>query len=126
MPEISNAAVQVGPNFNFIPTAESNMALGGVVTPRTTVSFGPSTPVPAPGPMQSGVSPICNAWETPANGVGCVDFALFNGISTLQLYEWNPILGPTGEHCGEEFQFNEYYCVGVVQGKGGVTSTSVK
>lgn len=126
MPEISNAAAQVGTNLKFIPSVEPNMTSGGVVTPTSTVSLGPSTPVPAPGPTQSGVSPICNAWETPAEGVGCVDFALLNGISTLQLYEWNPVLGHTGEHCGDEFQFNEYYCVGVVQGKGGVTSTSGK
>ncbi|MCJ1269693.1 hypothetical protein MMC22_009585 [Lobaria immixta] len=97
---------------------------GGVVTPTTTISLGPSTPVPAPGPTQNGVSTLCNAWETPANGFGCVDFALLNGISTSQLYEWNPILGPTGEHCGDEFQFNEYYCVGVVQENGGVVATA--
>lgn len=102
------------------------MASGGVVTPTATVSLGPSTPVPAPGPTQSGVSSVCNAWETPADGIGCVDFAFLNGISTLQLYEWNPVLGPTGERCSDEFQFNEYYCVGVVQGKDGDTSTSVQ
>ena len=35
---------------------------GGVVTPTTIIALGPSTPVPALGPTQSGVSPLCNAW----------------------------------------------------------------
>lgn len=97
---------------------------GGVVTPTTTIALGPSTPVPAPGPTQTGVSPLCNAWQTPAQGLGCVDFATLNGISSSQLYTWNPVLGPSGENCATQFWFQEYYCVGVVQGNGSVVMTT--
>lgn len=83
--------------------------------------------MPAPGPVQSGVSPLCNVWQRPAKGLGCVDFALLNGISSEKLYTWNPVLGPSGENCDTQFWFQEYYCVGVVlssSGNGGsVTMT---
>lgn len=94
------------------------------MTPITTISLGPSTPVAAPGPTQTGVSPLCNAWQTPAKGLGCVDFALLNGISSSQLYLWNPVLGPAGDNCTTQFWFQEYYCVGVVQGNGTLSSTT--
>ncbi|KAK3333069.1 hypothetical protein B0T19DRAFT_458160 [Cercophora scortea] len=97
---------------------------GGVVTPTTTITLGPSTPVAAPGPTQSNVSPLCNAWQTPGQGLGCVDFATLNGITTAQLYAWNPVLGATGENCLTSFWFAEYYCVGVVRGSGGVAVSS--
>ncbi|KAI1080828.1 hypothetical protein F5B20DRAFT_570266 [Whalleya microplaca] len=96
---------------------------GGVVTPTVTISPGPSTPVPAPGAVQTGVSPLCNTWQTPAKGLGCVDCAVLNGISSSQLYNWNPILGPTGENCLTQFFFQEYYCVGVVQDSGEIATT---
>jgi hypothetical protein len=94
------------------------------VTPTTTIALGPTTPVSAPGPTQTGVSPLCNAWQTPGKGIGCVDFALLNGISSLQLYAWNPILGPLGQNCLTQFWFQEYYCVGVTQGNGSVVTTT--
>ncbi|KAK3692974.1 hypothetical protein B0T22DRAFT_532340 [Podospora appendiculata] len=97
---------------------------GGVVTPTTTIALGPSTPVAAPGPTQSNVSPLCNAWQTPGQGLGCIDFATFNGITSAQLYAWNPVLGATGENCLTSFWFAEYYCVGVVRGSGGVAVSS--
>jgi hypothetical protein len=59
---------------------------------------------------------MCNAWQTPGQGLGCVDFALLNSLSSEKLYEWNPILGPNGENCTTMFQFRVYYCVGVVIG----------
>jgi hypothetical protein len=94
------------------------------VTPTTTIALGPTTPVSAPGPTQTGVSPLFNAWQTPGKGIGCVDFALLNGISSLQLYAWNPILGPLGQNCLTQFWFQEYYCVGVTQGNGSVVTTT--
>jgi hypothetical protein len=97
------------------------------VTPTTTIPPGPSTPVAAPGPTLSGVSTICNSWQTPAQGLGCVDFAILNGLSSQKFYEWNPILGPNGENCTTMFQFKVYYCVGVVvggTGSGPTTSSS--
>ncbi|KAF2649567.1 carbohydrate-binding module family 50 protein [Lophiostoma macrostomum CBS 122681] len=100
---------------------------GGVVTPTTTISPGPTTPVPAPGTVQSGVSKMCNAWQTPAQGLGCVDFSILNGIGSDKFYEWNPVLGPNGENCTTMFQFKVYYCVGVVisgSGSGPTTSLS--
>jgi hypothetical protein len=75
--------------------------------------------VPAPGPVQSGVSQLCNAWQTPAKGLGCVDFAQLNGIGSAKFYTWNPVLGPTGENCTTQFWFQEYYCVGVVLSNSG-------
>ncbi|KAH3941458.1 hypothetical protein HBI56_198660 [Parastagonospora nodorum] len=97
---------------------------GGVVTPTTTIPPGPTTPVAAPGPTLSGVSKICNAWQTPGQGLGCVDFALLNGLGSEKLYEWNPILGPNGENCTTMFQFKVYYCVGVVIGSSGSGQTT--
>jgi hypothetical protein len=94
------------------------------VTPTTTIPSGPATPVPAPGSTQSGVSKICNSWQTPGQGLGCVDFALLNGIGSEKLYEWNPILGPNGENCTTTFQFKVYYCIGVVIGSSGTGPTT--
>lgn len=46
-------------------------------------------------------------------GGACPVFANRVGISTSQLYAWNPILGSSGENCASQFWGNEYYCVAV-------------
>lgn len=35
------------------------------------------------------------------------------GITTAQLYQWNPVLGSNGENCSLQFQSGIDYCVGV-------------
>ncbi|KAF2147914.1 glycoside hydrolase family 18 protein, partial [Myriangium duriaei CBS 260.36] len=47
-----------------------------------------------------------------AAGDGCYSFAAKEGISTAQLYAWNPVLGANGENCLTSFWANEYYCTG--------------
>jgi hypothetical protein len=80
--------------------------------------------VPAPGSTQSSVSRICNSSQTHGQGLGCVDFALLNGIGSEKLYEWNPTLGSNGENCTIMFQFKVYYYIGVVIGSSGTGPTT--
>ncbi|KAI8631442.1 hypothetical protein F5Y19DRAFT_473115 [Xylariaceae sp. FL1651] len=66
-----------------------------------------------PGPVQTGIAAACDQFAQPAAGTGCFDFAAAHGITTGQLYAWNPVLGANGENCGTEFFGADYYCVGV-------------
>jgi len=49
-----------------------------------------------------------------ASGNTCYSFAPDHGITTDQLYAWNPVLGADGSECATKFLFNERYCVGVL------------
>ncbi|KAI0431904.1 hypothetical protein F5Y09DRAFT_340145 [Xylaria sp. FL1042] len=66
-----------------------------------------------PGPAQTGIAANCDKFALPTAGEGCYDFAAGNGITTAQLYAWNPVLGANGENCGTAFYAADYYCVGV-------------
>jgi len=44
-----------------------------------------------------------------APGGDCYDFAKEYGITTTQLYQWNPIRGQDGIDCSTEFKANTYY-----------------
>lgn len=80
---------------------------------KTTSPTSTSAKVTAPGPTQTGIVANCTKFAAPDAGTGCYDFAAANGITTAQLYQWNPVLGATGENCGTSFWTGEYYCVGV-------------
>lgn len=56
------------------------------------------------------------------SGDYCSLFATDNGITTAQLYTWNPVLGANGENCGTLFQANVDYCVSVASAT--ITTTS--
>ncbi|ETS82692.1 hypothetical protein PFICI_04568 [Pestalotiopsis fici W106-1] len=79
-------------------------------TASTSESTGTSTAaaVTPPGPTQTGIVSTCNAYAIPTSGQGCWDFANDNGITTDELYEWNPAIGDC-----ENFWADEAYCVGV-------------
>ncbi|KAI2635310.1 hypothetical protein GGS21DRAFT_489973 [Xylaria nigripes] len=72
-----------------------------------------TTQVTAPGPTQSGIVSNCVKFAAAHAGEGCEDFAKQNGITYSELYAWNKILGPNGEHCGTALWTGEYYCIGV-------------
>lgn len=81
----------------------------------TTTSSSPSSTSTAPSvpsPVQSGINPQCTSYAEAVSGDFCSEFASANGITTGQLYLWNPILGANGANCATEFQANTYYCVG--------------
>jgi hypothetical protein len=61
---------------------------GGRVTPCSTYT---SPPTSAPGPTQTGIVPACNEYAMADNGIGCVDFAAQNCISTVELFAWNGV-----------------------------------
>ncbi|KAJ9138372.1 Carbohydrate-binding module family 50 protein [Pleurostoma richardsiae] len=82
-------------------------------TSVTTTATPTTTSVVAPGPTQSGIISTCNKFAESISGLGCYDFAVAEGITTAQLYAWNPVLGANGENCGTEMWADEYYCVGV-------------
>lgn len=46
-------------------------------------------------------------------GGSCPAFASRVGISTSNLYAWNPVLGSSGQNCASQFWGNTYYCVAV-------------
>jgi hypothetical protein len=66
------------------------------------------------GSTQKGIVPSCTKYlETNPSGASCSAFASRAGINIMDLYKWNTILGPNGEHCASQFLNSEYYCVGV-------------
>ncbi|KAH7360209.1 hypothetical protein BKA65DRAFT_576795 [Rhexocercosporidium sp. MPI-PUGE-AT-0058] len=72
-----------------------------------------STTTSLPYPTQSGIIATCNKFKDAESGDYCYIFASNNGITTTELYAWNPILGPNGENCGTQFQAGVDYCVGI-------------
>ncbi|PQE27499.1 hypothetical protein CJF31_00009116 [Rutstroemia sp. NJR-2017a BVV2] len=84
---------------------------GGRVTPC--VKYANVAATAAPGPTQTGITSAYNAYAMADNGIGCVDFAFQNCISTTQLFAWNNVLGANGENCLSLFWAKEYYCVNV-------------
>ncbi|KAI4243066.1 MAG: hypothetical protein LQ352_007118, partial [Teloschistes flavicans] len=74
----------------------------------TTTSSTPVTTESAPPiPTQSGLAPDCAKIVVAQKGDYCYAFAQNNGITTTQLYTWNPVLGPNGENCNTQFQAGE-------------------
>lgn len=57
----------------------------------------------APSPTQSGIAKNCNSYLMANAGGSCTAFASRAGISLLQLYAWNPVLGTSGENCNTQF-----------------------
>lgn len=89
------------------------------------VGVSEQTAAPAPGPTQSGIINTCTGYLMANPGGTCPVFANRAGITTAQLYKWNPILGPNGENCATSFWANEYYCV-VISGSSAAPSTTMK
>ncbi|KAI1382676.1 uncharacterized protein F4822DRAFT_440959 [Hypoxylon trugodes] len=91
---------------------------GGVVTPTSTVSTTITDPASqgsasAPSPTQDGLVSNCNNYAIVKTGDTCFDFAKDHGVTTDQLYAWNPVLGLNGANCSTNFWASEYYCIGV-------------
>ncbi|KAF2147915.1 carbohydrate-binding module family 18 protein [Myriangium duriaei CBS 260.36] len=95
--------------------------IGTDATTTTTPSLPSPTGQPAPGPTQSGIIATCDRYAVAAAGDGCDSFAAKEGITTAQLYAWNPVLGSNGENCLSSFWAKEYYCV---HASGPVSSSS--
>ncbi|KAG9963623.1 hypothetical protein KCU61_g3456, partial [Aureobasidium melanogenum] len=66
-----------------------------------------------PYPTQSGIVSNCNKFVEAVSGDYCSKFASDNGITTAQLYAWNPVLGSTGQNCDTAFFAGYDYCVGI-------------
>jgi LysM repeat protein len=62
-------------------------------------------------PTQSGLASNCNKFQNAVAGDYCSKFASDNGITTAQLYAWNPVLGANGENCNTKLQAKVDYCV---------------
>lgn len=81
----------------------------GISAPPPTVT----TPVPAPGPTQTGIIASCVKYAMAVDGDSCDAFASRNGISDAKLYAWNTVLGANGANCNTNLWAKEYYCVGI-------------
>lgn len=79
------------------------------VTSTVTSSTSSTTSIPT----QSGIASNCDDIVEAKSGDYCYEFAQDNNITTSQLYEWNSILGPSGQNCSNEFFASYGYCVGV-------------
>ncbi|KAH8680676.1 hypothetical protein BX600DRAFT_444897 [Xylariales sp. PMI_506] len=104
----------LGPNGENCATlfeAGVDYCIGVSSTVTTSVTTSATTSLPYP--TQSGIISTCNKYNNAVSGDYCSEFASNNGITTAQLYAWNPILGPNGENCATLFQANVDYCVGV-------------
>ncbi|KAK0117167.1 hypothetical protein ONS96_013000 [Cadophora gregata f. sp. sojae] len=109
-PNGENCATKFQANVDYCVGVSSS-------SPTTTTSRPPatttSTKTSLPYPTQSGIIATCNKFKNAVTGDFCSQFATNNGITTAQLYAWNPVLGPNGENCATQFQANVDYCVGV-------------
>lgn len=88
------------------------LGVSGSVTTSSAPTTTSST-ASTPSPVQSGISPQCNVYQKAASQEYCSEFAPKYGITTAQLYAWNPVLGADGANCATLFQVGVYYCVGV-------------
>ncbi|KAM7192192.1 lysM domain-containing protein-like protein [Rhypophila sp. PSN 637] len=107
------------PGGSYIPTppaanssaSEAGQSRGGGNSAGSNPN-GPGDAGPQGGlPRQAGIVAGCTAFQTPASGVGCFDFATGNGITPTQLYTWNPVLGAHGENCTTQFWLGYAYCI---------------
>lgn len=83
----------------------------------------------APEPTQKGISPSCTQYSQAPQGDTCatLNIAKDNGISKLQFYTWNEMLGLKGQTCDANYWAKYWYCVGInsaVIGKVSSSSTS--
>lgn len=95
-----------------------------VTTKSTSTTPTTTSKTSLPYPTQSGIISSCNKFQNAVSGDYCYIFASNNGITTAELYAWNPILGPNGENCGTQFQAGVDYCVGVSSAAATTTTTS--
>ncbi|KAH8900561.1 hypothetical protein GQ53DRAFT_835550 [Thozetella sp. PMI_491] len=86
------------------------VGVSATTTSATPTSTSPTSSTPSP--VQSGINPQCTKYAEAVAGEYCSEFAPKYGITTAQLYTWNPVLGVDGANCGTNFQANVYYCVG--------------
>ncbi|KAH8899990.1 hypothetical protein GQ53DRAFT_593861, partial [Thozetella sp. PMI_491] len=114
-----------GENCSTMLFADYFYCIDIVRASSTAIPTTTSTGVTAPGPTQSGIISTCNKFAESISGLGCADFAAAEGITTAQLYAWNPVLGANGENCGTELWANEYYCVGVSSSTPVTTTSAV-
>lgn len=72
-----------------------------------------ATPPVVPSPTQAGIAANCDKYKIAQSGDYCSKFAQDNGVSTDDLYTWNPVLGSGGNNCDSQFFLGYYYCVGI-------------
>ncbi|KAL8836527.1 MAG: hypothetical protein Q9170_002882 [Blastenia crenularia] len=72
-----------------------------------------ATPPSVPSPTQAGIASNCNKYKIAQSGDWCSKFAQDNGITTDNLYAWNPVLGSGGSNCDTQFFLGYYYCIGI-------------
>ena len=58
-----------------------------------------ATPPAVPSPTQAGIATNCNKYKFAKGGDYCSKFAQDIGITTDNLYTWNPVLGSGGSNC---------------------------
>lgn len=64
-------------------------------------------------PTQEGIISSCNSYAQAPSGSFCSEFATNEGITTAELYDWNPVLGTDGSECNTEFFADFWYCIGI-------------
>jgi hypothetical protein len=89
----------------------SNGTSTATTSSSTSRSTSSSSTTSLPYPTQSGIVTSCNNFAEAVSGDYCSKFASDHGITTAQLYAWNPILGSTGQNCNTEFFAGYDYCV---------------
>ena len=70
-----------------------------------------ATPPVVPSPTQAGIASNCNKYKIAQSGDYCSKFAEDNGVSTGDLYVWNPVLGSGGIYCYYKFFLVYYYFI---------------
>lgn len=85
-----------------------------VTTTTSEVSATPTTSgIPKPTNTQAGQPSACNNWIEAGDGAGCWSLFTEAGVDSALFYEWNPVLGASGENCGTQIWPGYSYCIGV-------------
>ena len=93
----------VGVNGEGSPTSTASASVSASAT---------TTSIPKPTNVQAGQPSDCNKWVEASDGAGCWSIYTDAAIEAAQFYQWNPVLGATGENCETQIWPHYFYCVG--------------
>ncbi|KAI0109000.1 hypothetical protein GGR51DRAFT_513994 [Nemania sp. FL0031] len=110
-----NPAVSTDCTTNFWLGSAYCVGVSSSTTTPTATPTPTSTAPSVPTPTQDGNAVSgCNAYAQAQDGDYCAAFAERNGITDVELYAWNTVLGSAGENCGSSLWSGYWYCIGVM------------
>ncbi|KAI9642412.1 hypothetical protein NHQ30_009217 [Ciborinia camelliae] len=103
-PAVGSDCVGLWPEMAYCIRAPGYTSPSSSSVPTSTSSLGPA------GPTHTGQPASCNKWHVVVDGDSCASVAAKYGISTAQLFSWNPAVSTD---CVTNFWLGQAYCVGI-------------